>query len=73
VEAACSRQGEQRQRAQDVLISAGKEYSYADVAQHFNLKATDVTNYLAYARRQFTTNRARRVAKDDGNRRGIST
>lgn len=29
------------------------EFTYQDVAQRFGIKASDVTNYLAYARREF--------------------
>ena len=32
---------------------AGKELTYQQVAQRFGLKTSDVTNYLAYARREF--------------------
>jgi RNA polymerase sigma factor (sigma-70 family) len=32
---------------------AGKELTYQQVGQRFELKTTDVTNYLAYARREF--------------------
>jgi RNA polymerase sigma factor (sigma-70 family) len=32
---------------------AGKEFTYEDVARQFSLKTSDVTNYLAYARREF--------------------
>ena len=32
---------------------AGKELTYEQVARQFGLKTSDVTNYLAYARREF--------------------
>jgi RNA polymerase sigma factor (sigma-70 family) len=32
---------------------AGKEQTYEQVARHFGLKTSDMTNYLAYARREF--------------------
>ena len=32
---------------------AGKEFTYEEVARQFSLKPSDVTNYLAYARREF--------------------
>jgi RNA polymerase sigma factor (sigma-70 family) len=35
------------------IEDAGKELTYEQVAQQFELKTTDVTNYLAYARREF--------------------
>jgi RNA polymerase sigma factor (sigma-70 family) len=35
------------------IDDAGKELTYEQVAQQFRLKTTDVTNYLAYARREF--------------------
>jgi len=35
------------------IEEGGKELTYDDVARRFGLKATDVTNYLAYARREF--------------------
>lgn len=35
------------------IEDAGKELTYEQVAQQFKLKTTDVTNYLAYARREF--------------------
>jgi RNA polymerase sigma factor (sigma-70 family) len=35
------------------IEEAGKELTYEQVAQQFELKTTDVTNYLAYARREF--------------------
>ncbi len=34
------------------IEDAGKELTYEQVAQQFELKTTDVTNYLAYARRE---------------------
>ena len=35
------------------IEEAGKELTYEQVAQQFGLKSSDVTNYLAYARREF--------------------
>jgi hypothetical protein len=35
------------------IDEAGKELTYEQVGQRFELKTTDVTNYLAYARREF--------------------
>jgi RNA polymerase sigma factor (sigma-70 family) len=35
------------------IEEAGKELTYEQVGQEFGLKATDVTNHLAYARREF--------------------
>jgi RNA polymerase sigma factor (sigma-70 family) len=35
------------------IEEAGKELTYEQVARQFGLKNTDVTNYLAYARREF--------------------
>ena len=35
------------------IEEAGKELTYEQVAQQFGLKTSDVTNYLAYARREF--------------------
>jgi RNA polymerase sigma factor (sigma-70 family) len=35
------------------IDEAGKELTYEQVGQRFELKVTDVTNYLAYARREF--------------------
>jgi len=35
------------------IDEAGKEFTYEEVARQFSLKASDVTNYLAYARREF--------------------
>jgi RNA polymerase sigma factor (sigma-70 family) len=35
------------------IEEAGKELTYEQVARQFGLKSTDVTNYLAYARREF--------------------
>jgi RNA polymerase sigma factor (sigma-70 family) len=35
------------------IEEAGKELTYEQVAQQFGLKISDVTNYLAYARREF--------------------
>ena len=35
------------------IDEAGKELTYEQVGQRFKLKTTDVTNYLAYARREF--------------------
>jgi RNA polymerase sigma factor (sigma-70 family) len=35
------------------IDEAGKELTYEQVGQRFELKTSDVTNYLAYARREF--------------------
>jgi hypothetical protein len=35
------------------IDEGGKELTYEQVGQRFELKTTDVTNYLAYARREF--------------------
>jgi RNA polymerase sigma factor (sigma-70 family) len=35
------------------IDEAGKELTYEQVGRRFELKTTDVTNYLAYARREF--------------------
>jgi RNA polymerase sigma factor (sigma-70 family) len=35
------------------IDEGGKELTYDEVARRFGLKTTDVTNYLAYARREF--------------------
>jgi DNA-directed RNA polymerase specialized sigma24 family protein len=35
------------------IEEAGKELTYEQVAQRFGIKVTDVTNYLAFARREF--------------------
>ena len=35
------------------IDEGGKELTYEQVARQFSLKASDVTNYLAYARREF--------------------
>jgi RNA polymerase sigma factor (sigma-70 family) len=35
------------------IDEAGKELTYEQVGKRFELKTTDVTNYLAYARREF--------------------
>ena len=35
------------------IEEAGKELTYAQVARQFGVKTSDVTNYLAYARREF--------------------
>ena len=35
------------------IEEGGKELTYAEVARRFGIKPTDVTNYLAYARREF--------------------
>ena len=35
------------------IDEAGKEFTYEEVARQFSVKASDVTNYLAYARREF--------------------
>jgi RNA polymerase sigma factor (sigma-70 family) len=35
------------------IDEAGKELTYEQVGHRFDLKTTDVTNYLAYARREF--------------------
>ena len=35
------------------IDEAGKEFTYEQVGQRFELKASDVTNHLAYARREF--------------------
>jgi RNA polymerase sigma factor (sigma-70 family) len=35
------------------IDEAGKEFTYEEVARQFSLKTSDVTNYLAYARREF--------------------
>jgi RNA polymerase sigma factor (sigma-70 family) len=35
------------------IDEAGKQLTYAQAAERFGLKATDVTNYLAYVRREF--------------------
>jgi len=35
------------------IDEAGKELTYEEVAGQFSLKPSDVTNYLAYARREF--------------------
>jgi RNA polymerase sigma factor (sigma-70 family) len=35
------------------IDEAGKELTYEQVAQQFGVKGSDVTNYLAYARREF--------------------
>ncbi len=35
------------------IEEAGKELTYEQVARQFGLKTSDVTNYLAYARREF--------------------
>jgi RNA polymerase sigma factor (sigma-70 family) len=35
------------------IDEAGKEFTYEEVARQFGLKTSDVTNYLAYARREF--------------------
>ena len=35
------------------IDDGGHELTYQQVAQRFGLKRTDVTNYLAYARREF--------------------
>jgi RNA polymerase sigma factor (sigma-70 family) len=35
------------------IEEAGKESTYEEVALQFGIKASDVTNYLAYARREF--------------------
>lgn len=35
------------------IDEGGKELTYDEVARQFGLKATDVTNHLAYARREF--------------------
>ena len=35
------------------IDEGGEELTYDDVARRFGLKATDVTNYLAWARREF--------------------
>ena len=35
------------------IEEAGKELTYEQVAQQFGVKSSDVTNYLAYARREF--------------------
>jgi RNA polymerase sigma factor (sigma-70 family) len=35
------------------IDEGGKELTYSQVASRFGLKASDVTNYLAYARREF--------------------
>lgn len=35
------------------IEEAGKELTYEQVAQQFGVKGSDITNYLAYARREF--------------------
>jgi hypothetical protein len=35
------------------IEEGGKELTYEQVAQRFGIKVTDVTNYLAFARREF--------------------
>jgi hypothetical protein len=35
------------------IEECGKEITYAEAAQRCGIKATDVTNYLAFARREF--------------------
>ena len=35
------------------IDEGGKELTYEQVGQRFELKTSDVTNYLAYARREF--------------------
>ena len=35
------------------IEEAGKELTYKRVARQFSVKTSDVTNYLAYARREF--------------------
>jgi hypothetical protein len=35
------------------IEEAGKEVTYEQAARQFGLKTSDVTNYLAYARREF--------------------
>jgi RNA polymerase sigma factor (sigma-70 family) len=42
------------------IEEAGKELTYEQVAVRFGIKPTDVTNYLAYARREF-----RRIVLDE--------
>jgi hypothetical protein len=43
----------------DLEGDGGRKASYADLANEFQLAPTDVTNYLAFARREF-----RRIALD---------
>jgi len=42
------------------IEEGGKQLTYDEVAQRFRIKPTDVTNYLAYARREF-----RRIVLDE--------
>ncbi len=52
----CEQRGKQKQfRLLEFydIDEAGKELTYEQVGQRFELKTTDVTNYLAYARREF--------------------
>lgn len=42
------------------IDEGGRQLTYDDVARRFGLKATDVTNYLAYARKEF-----RRIVLDE--------
>jgi RNA polymerase sigma factor (sigma-70 family) len=42
------------------IDEGGKELTYDEVAQRFGIKPTDVTNYLAYARKEF-----RRIVLDE--------
>ena len=35
------------------IEEGGKQLTYAQVAEKFGIKSSDVTNYLSYARREF--------------------
>ena len=53
------------------IDEAGKEFTYEEVARQFSLKTSDVTNYLAFARREFRRDCSGPAARDDRKRRRI--